>query len=122
MRREGSYFFFAVFFFAVFFAGAFFAFFAFLAMLPSVIPSWLNASRAPTCMIEEYTIISNSILRVLKKVNGHCDLRAKTSHDASIRYVNAGFAALVAVSTTAPLWSLVTHAERRSVRLLADLK
>ena len=102
MCREGSYFFFAVFFFAVFFAGAFFAFFAFLAMLPSVIPSWFNASRAPTCMIEEYTTISNSILRVLKKVNGHCDLRAKTSHGASIRYVNAGFAALVAVSTTAP--------------------
>jgi TfoX/Sxy family transcriptional regulator of competence genes len=63
------------------------------------------------------------ILRVLKKVNGHCDLRAKTSHEASIRYVNAGFAALVAVvSAPAPLWSLATHAERRSVRLLADLK
>jgi hypothetical protein len=29
---------------------------------------------------------------------------------------------LVAVSTPAPLWILATHAERRSVRLLADLK
>jgi hypothetical protein len=49
-------------------------------------------------------------------------LRAKTPHDASIRYVNGGFAALVAVSTPAPLWSIANRAERRSVRLLADLK
>jgi hypothetical protein len=47
----------------------FFAFFAFFAMLPSVIPSWLNASRHSTRMHSDYITIAKLILRASKKVN-----------------------------------------------------
>ncbi|WKA26462.1 hypothetical protein [Bradyrhizobium roseum] len=95
-----TYFFFAVFFFAAFFAGTFFAFFAFLAMLPSVAPIWFNASRVPTCMIEEYTTIADSILAVLKKVNGSaiCWPQRRTV-SSRIDDVGAGFAAALLPST-----------------------
>ena len=70
------------FFLAVFFA---LAFFAFLAMLPSVIPKFA-ASRPSTCRVSEYTTITNLIPRVSKKVNdgravAACD-RTKPSRDA----------------------------------------
>ncbi len=53
------------FFLPVFFA---FAFFAFLAMLPSVVPCF-NASRGSTCMDTTYTTIAELIPRASKKVN-----------------------------------------------------
>jgi hypothetical protein len=78
---EGYFFFFLPVFF-------FFAFLAFLAMLPSVIPKLFNASRTRHAKTE-YTTIAKLILRASKKVNGgHAVARcgwANLSHDASRR-------------------------------------
>jgi hypothetical protein len=63
------------------------AFFAFLAMLRSVVPkSWFSASRQSTCINSDYTTISKLILRALKKVNDRqaitiCD-RTRPPRDA----------------------------------------
>jgi hypothetical protein len=60
---EGYFFFFLPVFF-------FFAFFAFLAMLPSAIPKLVQCKSTSTCINTEYTTIAKLILRVSKKVNG----------------------------------------------------
>ena len=48
----------------------FFAFFAFLAMLPSAIPKLVQCKSTSTCISTEYTTITKLILRASKKVNG----------------------------------------------------
>jgi hypothetical protein len=48
----------------------FFAFFAFLAMLPSAIPKLVQCKSTSTCRNIEYTTIEKLILRASKKVNG----------------------------------------------------
>jgi hypothetical protein len=63
LRVDERYFFF---FLPVFF----FAFFAFLAMLPSTIPKLVQCKSTSTCRNTEYTTIAKLILRASKKVNG----------------------------------------------------
>jgi hypothetical protein len=48
----------------------FFAFFAFLAILPSAIPKLVQCKSTSTCMNSKYTKISKLILRASNKVNG----------------------------------------------------
>jgi hypothetical protein len=60
---EGYFFFFLPVFFA-------FAFFAFLAMLPSTIPKVVQCKSTSTRTNIEYTTIADLILRASKKVNG----------------------------------------------------
>jgi hypothetical protein len=59
---SNSYFFF-------FLADFFFAFFAFLAMLPSVTPKLAQCKPTSTCINSEYTTIAKLILNASNKVN-----------------------------------------------------
>jgi hypothetical protein len=75
------------FFFLAVFLAVFFAFFAFLAMLPSVIPkSWFNAGRVSTCTNSEYTTITKLILRASKRVNDRRTVTTWTKPSRVRRY------------------------------------
>jgi hypothetical protein len=90
LRVDKGYFFF---FLPVFF----FAFFAFLAMLPSAIPKLVQCKSTSTCRNTEYTTFANLILRASKKVNGGHTVALcgrSFSHDASAPYVDTAFAQL----------------------------
>jgi hypothetical protein len=69
----------------------FFAFFAFLAMLPSTIPELVQCRSTSTCTNIEYTTIAELILRASKKVNGGHAMRlsARTNHSLT-RWRSAG--------------------------------
>src|SRR5258705_1633673 len=58
----------------------FFAFFAFLAMLPSAIPKLVQCKSTSTCINTEYTTIAKLILRASKKVNGGVRLDQSALH------------------------------------------
>ena len=108
----------------------FFAFFAFLAMLPSAIPKLVQCKSTSTCISTEYTTITNLILRASKKVNGdHTTARCEWTTSltmSSARYVDTACRPARNIRTEidmefAPLgkaaWSCTNFARSYSVRL-----